>query len=368
MKSFDSENCSLSLNPLAVGSTPSAKEEGHLTSPSNDLPTLDRLQVVEQVRRFAGATTDAILDPCMEIFKTSDICGFIAYRMEAKVLIVFGDPTCEGKDKGPLAAAFDQFAKEQGYKVIYVSASKSFAQWASEHLCETKIEFGEELILDPFRAPEKESGTYGSLVRRKIKQSIREGVTFHEFLNDDPHLQQAFMRVGELWLQGRSGPQFHISNIYLFDDVAGKRWFYAKKGDQIVGVITLNQLQTHQGWLLNHLMLTKEAPNGTSELLIVSALETLRNEGCHYVTVGMASLKELGEIVGLGSFSTWVARLGFKIARKIAHLDGLNMFWGKFTPRREPSYLLFSKNHISIREIIAIRRALNGPPKRKKNG
>jgi lysylphosphatidylglycerol synthetase-like protein (DUF2156 family) len=184
----------------------------------------------------------------------------------------------------------------------------------------------------------------------------------HEFFLNDLALQRAMEHVGELWLKARRGPQFHISNIYLFNDCMGKRWFYAKRGNEVVGVISLNQLQASQGWLLNHLMLTKEAPNGTSELLVVSVLDVLRNEGCHYATAGIATLKDLGQIRGLGKASTGMARLFFKIARKIAHLDGLNMFWGKFHPARKPSWLLFSKNQISIRELVALRRALNGPP------
>ncbi len=366
MNSFKSEQFSIETPHFQTQMPPTC--ESHSDAKDEGNTTQDRLQIVEQVRRFAGATTDAILDPCMQIFRAPGICGFIAYRLEAKILVVFGDPTCEDKDKGPLAIAFNHFAQGLGYKVIYVTASKSFVHWTTAHLRSTRIEFGEELILDPFRDPAKESGTHGSLVRRKIKQSIREGVTVHEFLNDDPLLLQAIERVGELWLRARRGPQFHISNIYLFDDSEGKRWFYAKRGDQIIGVISLNQLQAHQGWLLNHLMLTKEAPNGTSELLVVSTLDALRNEGCRYVTVGIAPTKELGEIVGLGRVSAWVARLIFITASKIAHLDGLNMFWGKFNPRREPSYLLFSKNHISIRELFALRCALNGPPKGAKNG
>lgn len=323
----------------------------------------DRASIVAQVRRWAGATTDAILDPSMRIFSSPGIEGFIAWRLEAGTCIVFGDPTCAEEDKPSLAKAFDNFATKLKYRVIYVTASQSFTDWATENLCSTKIEFGEELILDPFLDPAKESGTHGSLVRRKVKQAVREGITVHELLGEDPSLERAIERIGELWLKARRGPQFHISNIYLFNDRSGKRWFFARRGDQIVGVITLNQLQVHQGWLFNHLMVTKDAPNGTSELLVVSALAALRNEGCHYATAGIATLKDLGDIGGLGKISTWIARLSFKIARKIAHLDGLNMFWGKFHPKREPSYLLFSNTHISIRELVGLRRALNGPPK-----
>ena len=56
-----------------------------------------------------------------------------------------------------------------------------------------------------------------------------------------------------------------------------------KRQDTIVGTVILNQYKGHKGWFLTNLMEIPGAPHGTSELLVVSALETLANEGCTFV-------------------------------------------------------------------------------------
>jgi lysylphosphatidylglycerol synthetase-like protein (DUF2156 family) len=325
-----------------------------------------RLRIVKLVRRWAGATTDAILDPSMQRFHLPEVEGFIAYRLESNSAIVYGDPTCAETDRPLLTKAFHRFAEEQGKNVIYISASQPFAYWAMENGCSKLIEFGKELVFDPSRDPTKETGSYGSLVRRKIRSAIREKVSVQEHLTQDPHLNRAMEEVGQQWLRARHGLQVHISNIYLFNDIEGKRWFYAKQGDKVVGVVCLNQLQKHQGWLLNHLMTLPDAPNGTSELLVVTALRAVNKEGCRFVTAGFVTPKKLGEMKGLSEFSKWIAHLGFRIARVITRIDGLSAFWRKFNPQESPAYVLFTRKKIGIREMIGFKKALNRKANREK--
>lgn len=320
----------------------------------------DRSQIVDQVRRWGGLTSDAVLDPTIQIYKHQEIEGFIGYRSIGRCAVVFGDPICPAEDKQRLAEAFHRFIDHQGQSIVYVSVSETFAKWAIQYICGALVEYGEELVFTPPCDPRKKTGANASLVRRKTKQAVREGLIAEEYLGGDLALERAIEQVGEIWLKSRKGMQLHISNVYLFDDRDGKRWFYAKRGSSIVGVITFNRLQAREGCLINHLMITPDAPNGTSELLVSTALETLEKEGCPFATVGIVTTKELGEIVGFSPLSAWIARLGFKIARKIVNLDGLMTFWGKYHPRGERSYLLFSRNHIGLRELIGLKKALSG--------
>ncbi len=325
--------------------------------------TQDREKITELVRRFAGATTDAILDPLMQFFSIPEVNGVVSYRIISKIAIVFGDPTCAPEQLNVLTHAFHTYIERKCSNVIYISASKPFAQWAIKHSCGLMLELCEELILNPLIDPYHQPGTHGSLVRRKVKRASKEGVTFHEYTGNDLFLEQEIETLGTLWLQGRKGPQFHISNIHLFQDRIGKRWFYAKQGGKIVGVIVLNQLQASNGWLMNHLMTLSDAPVGTSEFLVISTLGALRAEGCTFCTVGFAPAKRLGEIVGLNRATTWISRQLFNLAKKAGKLDGLNMFWGKFNPDRRPAYLLFYRNSLGIKELLSLRKALNGNTK-----
>ena len=316
---------------LAIPLTPTAETQGY-----------NRSQIVEFVRRWGGSTTDAVLDPNMRIFTLPNIEGFVSYRLAVGCAIVFGGPICAETDRAMLTQSFHRHIEEQGKAIVYIAASPTFADWAIQEVCGCMIEFGQELILDPACDPRKNTGTYGSLVRRKVKAALREGVKVHEYLNTgDTALEKEIERVGDLWLKSRHGAQVHISNVYLFQDRMGKRWFYAKKGDSIVGVVCINQLQAHKGWLLNHLMITLDAPTGTSEWLISTVLEVLQREGCRFVTVGMVTVGHLGKIIGLNPSLTWLAKKLFKIISKITRIDGLQTFWGKFQPIGQPVLCAF---------------------------
>jgi lysylphosphatidylglycerol synthetase-like protein (DUF2156 family) len=319
----------------------------------------ERFHIVELVRRWAGLATDALLDPKCQYFQIPEIEGFIGYRIECGCAVVFGDPVCAPDDTFQLAHAFHQFCQTQCRNIIYLTASESFAKASFGHICQAVIEWGEEIFLDPYCNPKERQGTHASLVRRKLRHAQQRGVSVKEYIPFDAAIEHKLEQVGIDWLKSRKGPQIHISHIHLFDDRLGKRWFYAQKEDQIIGTVVLNQLKARQGWHMNHLMITPDAPNGTPELLVVSVLEILQNEDCSFVSVGAAPADALGTIDGLSAFSSWVARQAYHIAGKVFHLKGHKMFWGKFHPQTRPSYLVFSQPRIGIRETLALMRAMN---------
>lgn len=321
----------------------------------------ERTHLIQNIRRWGGPVSDAILNGC-KIFSLPHVEGIIGYYVRFGVAIVMGDPVCPLENRIEFVNAFHQWCKEQKLKVIYAVVSKEFMEWALQNTCQVAIEFGEEVSINPHIDLRKEKGEHAVLIRKKTKQALSRSTTVHEYIDLQPELEKAMEEVSSTWLKGRRGAQIYISPIKLFDDRLGKRWFYAKKGDMIVGVAALHQLQIRQGWLLNHLLTTKEAPSGTSELLIISILEKLAQENCSVLTCGIVPGTQL-ETRGLKTFSIWICRLGFKIAQKLFHLEGRKKFWEKFRPHYESSYLLFSQSRISIVEILGLLKALNASPK-----
>ncbi len=332
----------------------------------SEMTVEERTRTVELVRRFGGIATDAVLDPVTYVFRKEGIEGFVGYRITKKALVVFGDPICALKDQVSLAEAFYEFAAKYKKEVIYVMASHLFAHGAVKKIGGSLVELAREMIFDPACDPKQESGTLGSLVRRKVKKAEAAGVKIKEYTERTVELDRAIEEVGTLWLQGRKGPQVHISNIYLFENCLGKRWFYAEEGDTIVGIVLLNELKEHKGYLINHLMVTPEAPNGTSEYLITAVLEVLAKEGCRFATVGAVPNAELGEIVGLNRFCRWCAHNGLRLIRKIAPIEGLYTFWKKFHPQSQPGYIVFSRNKIGLIEVVSLKNAFAARAGREK--
>lgn len=317
-------------------------------------------RLVEWVRRFGGSCSDAILDPLCRPFTLPDVEGLIGYRVEGSCAIIYGDPLCALEHVPRFVEAFADFCYEQKIKNrIYISASETFAKWAVQNGCAASVKFGCELILDPHDDPKAKTGVHASLVRRKVRHAQKEQVVVEEYRFKNPQLERQLEEVAEAWLQGRKGLQIHISHVHLFDCRVGKRWFYARQENRVIGVIVLNQLQSKKGWLINHLMPIPGAAHGTPELLLSTVLETLASEGCHYVTFGSVPASQLGEMVGLGGLSQQIARFSFKLINCFFHLDGKMKFWEKFDPVSVPSYLLFAHSPIGLRDIWALMHALN---------
>ncbi|PWU13972.1 MAG: hypothetical protein C5B45_05160 [Chlamydiae bacterium] len=86
-------------------------------------------------------------------------------------------------------------------------------------------------------------------------------------------------QLATAWVAARRGIQVYLATPTLFADRTGKRWFFAKQEEKIIGLALLNELPFHQGWLLNNVMVAKEAPSGVSEHLLVSVLE---KEQCRF--------------------------------------------------------------------------------------
>ncbi len=314
---------------------------------------------LELVRKWADVNTDALLEEDCHSFSIPEIEGFIGYKIASKNAVVFGDPVCSPRDKAALALAFDEDCKRKNLGVVYTIVSQDFAQWASVNLSAVMIEFGIKFVFDPRHNPAQKTGSNGVLVRKKVKQALKDGVVVKEYLGHDPKIEKQIEEVADIWLKKRHGPQIYLAGVTLFKDRLGKRWFYACKGDRILGFLLINEVQSQKGWLLNNVMMTPDSSKGLSELLIISTLETLDQEGCRFVLAGPVPLKDLGIIVGLGKVANSIIRFVFKIAKYFFNLEGHATFWNKFQPQYQSSFLLFPHKNLRASSIKAIFQALN---------
>ena len=315
------------------------------------------LSVSEKIKRWGCSASIALLDPSCQIFTHPEIDGIIGYHIEKDCAIVFGDPVCPSASSPQLANAFHGFCKEQSKKLIYLTASENFAKWAMKNGCHGLLEVEEELVMDPALYPRK--GSNGRLLHKKMNHAVRADVVIKEFTFHDEKTKNAILEAISQWLKGRKGPQIFLSNVDFFDGGSGKRCFYAEQNGEVVGALLLNRLEAHQGWLLSLLLTVPEAPGGTSEYLVLSVLDKLTEEKCQFFSFGVSAGEQLRDIIGLGKLSTWIARLVFKMAKRVFHLDNRRQFWKKFEPQNKRSFVLFSEPQIGMGEIFAVMKTLN---------
>lgn len=309
--------------------------------------------ILQTIRRFGGVTTDALLDSRTEFFSLPGREGLIGYRKANGAVVVLGDPVAPADAIVSLAEAFQSHFEKQNVEIVYLLASESFKAVVN---CPIAIGLADLLYVDPVINPFDNQGERGSLVRRKVRRALNEGVTCVEWHDGD---EKGLEEVAKIWQEGRKGRQAHISKPALFENRFGKRWIVAYLEGRPIGLAVLNRLEEKNGWLLNHLMHLPSAPHGTSELLVITALEKVASQGCRYVTFGVVPLETLGEVSGLGAINEQLSRLLFMALKRLFLSGGLNSFWSKFEPRRANAYLLFNQKKITPKALLSLTRALN---------
>ncbi|HEV8052403.1 MAG TPA: DUF2156 domain-containing protein [Parachlamydiaceae bacterium] len=308
----------------------------------------------QMIHRWGSAMSEAILDSTCHTFSIPEIDGFIGYLVaNDNCAIVIGDPICAEDKKPLLTQAFHKYCKENNLACIYFIVSEKFAKWAIDNVSKILIQVGEEIVFDPFKDPTE--GHKGYRLRNKLNHTKHIGLAVKEYLTNDTELEKSILNVGQNWVKARKGPQIYIGDLNFFKNRTNKRWFYLEDDKRnVIGMALLRGLQAHKGWLLKFLIVNPDAPRGASEQLVISIMETLRKEDCHFVTYGMVPADRLGDTAGLGVIAGTLAKLGFMAAKWIFHLEQRKNYWLQFHPQFEKSYLLFSSPRIGIKELRAL--------------
>lgn len=313
--------------------------------------------IADQICKWGHASSVTVLDSVCDIFRMPDREGIIGYRSCYGCNVAFGDPICLPEDTLKFAQAFKEFSASEGKSVIYLTATENFTKLLFQHFGGALINVAEELYLDPEFFPKQ--GSKGRLLRKKMNHAKNEGVSVKEYRYNDPHSQKELEEVAASWLKGRHGPQIYFAHLDLFEDKLEKRWFYAEKDQQLVGTALLYRLNAQNGWLLHMLMPIPDAPNGTSEYLVLEIMDQLTKESCHYLSFSSTPSELLGEIQGMSKFAEATTRFLFKSTKNFFGLDGRRNYWKKFDPQSAPTYLYSSKPRLGFKEVMAMLKALN---------
>lgn len=314
----------------------------------------------DYVQQWGHPTSVGLFDPLCEIYSVPEFDGVIGYRWQSKNAVVIGDPLCPQENLLMLVTAFSAYCKSHGKNIIYMATSDHFAQWALEHkLYACSIEIGSEIILNPMLNPLAGTGKNASRLRNKHSLAIKDGLEVKEYTGYDPIIEQKIEEVAALWKQNRKGPQIYLSHITILSDRSYKRYFYVEQNNIMLGVLVLNRIDGYKGWFINILMLQAQAHNSSSEFILLKALEILRHEECRHLSVGVNAGNELGQLYGFNSFISWAARKVHYLISRLFQLDNRERYWNKFNPTKRPSFVLFARQRVRLRDAIDILHALN---------
>ncbi|MBX6342065.1 MAG: DUF2156 domain-containing protein, partial [Thermomicrobiaceae bacterium] len=291
-----------------------------------------------------------------------DVDGAIRYRRLARVRIVAGDPLARAEDQPVLLRAFLAEARRAGDRVLLLPATARLRRLVeAAGLGGGAIKIGEEAY---YHLPTWSlRGSALKHVRNQVNRTARLGMTAERL---DPRRASAedlarIERIIRDWYATRGLPPLgFLMGLDPVDHAEMKRCFVARHAGRIVGYVSCHPMPDRNAWYLAELLRAPDAPEGTTELLVKTAFEALRDEGAEWATFGLAPLANVLEDdrPDHRRFRR-LLDLIYRRADRFYRFRSLHFFKRKFQPAEvEPVYALLWPDRLTPRIPWALARAL----------
>lgn len=274
--------------------------------------------------------------------------GAVAYNEFGKVWLVPGDPLASVENLAKVSDCFLQKARAEGRVVGFMPATEQFAK-QSRGLGLRAIKIGAAPYFDLANwAPR---GDRAKKARAGVNQARRAGVQVSEVIEVDEKLIRETACLCKSWLTTRrSAIRFEwLFTVDLFQHKEKKKYFTARDANgKLVGFLAASPIPARDGWYLEDVLRSKNAPNGTTDLLVVEVLDSLKQSGAKLATLGTALMAAEGVSDPGVHVSSVLSRAVWLIARGCSvfyNFDGVRRFKAKFAPSWwENEYVLISQN------------------------
>ncbi|MGA2411688.1 MAG: phosphatidylglycerol lysyltransferase domain-containing protein, partial [Candidatus Binataceae bacterium] len=247
--------------------------------------------------------------------------------------------------------------------VCYVCAADRLRDTMSESKRHSTIVIGAQPVWNP--------QDWRSLInaRRAIRQQIararNKGITVEAIPavcgKDDPELK----RVLAEWLRARGLPPMHflVEPLAVHGELADRLLLVARRRGSMAAYLIASPVPARNGCLIEQVVRSPRAPNGSSELLIDAAMRHFAEEGRDYATLGLVALSS--KAVGTSAINPWWLKLITALARAHANrfynFRGLERFRMKLAPAGwETIFAIANERRFSIRTLYAVGEAFSG--------
>ena len=329
-------------------------------------PTAEQARVLALLERYGTAATSfQILEPGYRYWFDPEGDGVVAYVETARYRVVAGAPVCDDAAIAAQAKAFVRDAREANRKVIFVGVD-------NDDLMSLQTGLGgiESLVIghQPEWHPAEYSieGKRRRTLRSQVNRARNKGVRVRRVRPDEiaeapASLRASIERVMTQWLASRkAGVLRFMVDLAPFTFCERRRYYLAEVGDESVGFLAAVPVYGRRGWFLEDVIRVPNAPNGTAELLIHTAMMDARENGDAVATLGVSPLAEFeaqGETGG-----SRVLRFATRSLKTLYNFEGLRQFKSRFKPDRwTPSHLVTIDDPLDMRALWATARAFTGP-------
>ncbi|MDB4934988.1 MAG: hypothetical protein JWP87_1960 [Labilithrix sp.] len=249
--------------------------------------------------------------------------GCVAYVDTGRAWVAAGSPIAAVEELAACGERFASAAHAAGRRVCFFAVEDRFAERDGV----ASMPIGEQPSWDPSVWKDVVAGD--RRLREQLRRARAKGVSTRAISASDVAAVDAPMRsqVEELvvrWQASRKmAPMGFIVDVQLFEFAEERRCFVAERDGRAIGLLVAVPVYQRAGWLFEDLLRLEAAPNGTTELLVDTAMRAVAAEGSRYVTLGLAPLAG-GVHRGLRFFRALGAAL--------YDFDGVRRFKAKLRP------------------------------------
>lgn len=318
-------------------------------------PTIDLFRFYQlhgyNAHALVGIATGTCLWTCAETE------GAVAYNEFGKVWLVPGDPLASVEKLAKVSDLFLQKARSEGRVVGFMPATEQFAKQSSG-LGLRAIKIGSAPYFD--LATWAPRGDRAKKARAGVNQARRAGVYVSEVIKVDEQLISETACLCKSWMATRrSAIRFEwLFTVDPFQHKEKKKYFTARDANgKLVGFLAVSPIPARDGWYLEDVLRSKNAPNGTNDLLVVEVLDSLKRSGAKLATLGTALMATEGVADPGIHVSPVLSRAAWFIAGCFSifyNFEGVRRFKAKFAPSWwESEYVLISQNVTAPPRILS---------------
>lgn len=305
----------------------------------------------------AGHYTVLGPDP-WQVMWNAERSGFVYFLEGRRALLIWRSPVARADDQPELLARVIEYA-ESVNKPLFAIEVNDAAREAGVALGMTVIWTGTESYLD--LASWKLAGGRRQKVRWARNHALKIGLTWREVFpltSADDH--DALRHVEQLWRSER--PERKTDSFLRTDfmELAHVRRYFACDGPSgVIAFVSCTPVSA-EGWYLQDVVRTPDAPRGALEGAMALALDTFRDEGFSFVSNGPLPFWRPHEFWSdphqLGAIGNRV----LKFFDRQYRFHGINQFRSKFEPDRLSSlYVLRTRRLITPSVARSLTKMLN---------
>ncbi len=330
------------------------------------METLIASHVVSQARDLVmkhghNATAYQILNPGIEHWFNSGADAVVGYVRRGSWLLVAGEPVCGPARLPGVIHEFEAFAGGENRRVCYVCATESMRGLLARTGQHSAITMGAQPVWNPaewMRVRSQRS------VRLQLNRALNKRVEIEASAPATAARHPEIRRTLTEWLRGRLLPPMHflVEPEVLAGVVDDRILLVARVHHGIVAFLVASPVAARNGFLIEELARSSQAPNGTSELLIDAAMQRFREAGSTWATMGLVALAR-GTIDDNPLWLRGLMKVARAHANRFYNFRGLERFRAKMHPAGwEKLYAISNEKQFSPQALYAMGGAFSGIP------